>query len=113
MITVLFSMTVRPDKEDEFREMVERLTTTTRAEDAGCLAYDFYRQAGSPNEALLFEQWSDQDALDAHIARLQKTFGPPDDDEGYPITHFRRRLPRAFLDLLEKADVKRYEPVLA
>ena len=111
MITVVFSMTVKPDKGDEFREMVERLTTTTRAEDRGCLAYVFYREAGSADEALLFEQWSDQDALNAHIARLQETFGPPDDDDAYPITHFRRRLPRAFLDLLEKADVKRYEPL--
>jgi hypothetical protein len=38
--------------------------------------------------------------------------GPADTDDAYPITHHRRRLPKAFLDLFEATDVKRYEPVI-
>jgi quinol monooxygenase YgiN len=111
MITVRFSMTVRPDAEAQSRTVASDLTRTSRAEDDGCIAYTFLQQADSPLQYVLFEQWRDQDALNAHVARLRDVMGPADTDEALPATHFRRRLPKAFLDLFEHADVKRYEPV--
>jgi len=81
-------------RENEFREMVPRLMRTTRAEDEGCVAYVFYRRPDNPSEAVLYEQWRDAEALNAHIARLQRVFGPPDEQETYPPPHHRRRLPK-------------------
>ena len=53
----------------------------------------------------------DQGSLSAHLARLHQVLGPPDDQEPYPETHHRRRLPKKFLALLEKPDAVRYEAV--
>jgi quinol monooxygenase YgiN len=49
-------MTVKAGRENEFREMVPRLTRTTRAEDEGCFAYVFYRRTDNPSEAVLYER---------------------------------------------------------
>lgn len=38
-----------------------------------------------------------------------QVLGPPDDQEPYPETHHRRRLPKASLALLEKTDAVCYE----
>ena len=65
MLTILLHMTVKKGREDEFRGMVTRLTQTTHAEDQGCIAYAFYWRADNRNEAVLFEQWKDADALNA------------------------------------------------
>jgi hypothetical protein len=77
-------VTEKAGRENEFREMVPRLMRTTRAEDEGCVAYVFYRRPDNPSEAVLYEQWRDAEALNAHIARLQRVFGPPDEQETYP-----------------------------
>jgi quinol monooxygenase YgiN len=71
MITIFFSMTVKADRQTEFEILARDMTTSTKAQDQGCLAYTFYRRA-------------DQQ-------------------------HHRRRLPKAFLALLEKTDAVRYE----
>ena len=112
MITILFHMTVKIGREEEFREVVPRLTRTTHAEDEGCLAYIFYCRTDNPREAVLYEEWRDAEALSGHIARLQRVFGPPDEQEPHPPTHHRRRLPKAFLDLFEKTDAVRYDRVV-
>jgi quinol monooxygenase YgiN len=109
MITVIFSMTVKPEATAEFARVVEMLTRTTHAEDDGCIAYTFLRQTDDPLQHVLYEQWRDQDALNAHVQRLRDVLGPADADESYPVTHFRRRLPKAFLDLFSATDAKRYE----
>ena len=113
MLTILFGVTVKAERETEFRAIAERLTTSTHAEDAGCIAYTFYRQTDNPLKVTLFEQWADQEALGAHMARLVSLLGPADDDESLPLNHVRRRLPRAFMDLFEETTVTRYEPLLS
>jgi len=65
------------------------------AEDEGCVAYVFYRRTDNPSEAMLYEQWRDAEALNAHVARLQRVFGLPDEEEPYPPTHHRRRPARS------------------
>ena len=111
MITVLFSMTIKPEREDECVKTAKEQMSITRTKDEGCTAYTFFRRGDQPNEMMLFEQWRDADSLNAHIARLQRDFGPPDEDEPYPPTHHRRRLPKAFLALFEKTEAVRYEPL--
>ena len=72
MITVLFRMTVLPGREDDGARICQDLSR----EDEGCISYTMYRRSDNPRELLLFEQWRDQDALDAHLARLRKVYGP-------------------------------------
>jgi hypothetical protein len=110
MITILFYMTVKPERQGEVELLVKDMMASTRAED-GCIAYTIFRRADQPRDLMLFEQWRDADALAAHIGVLRRRFGPPDDQEPYPEIHHRRRLPKAFLALFERTEAVRYEPV--
>ncbi len=109
MLTILFHMIVKAGREEEFLKMARDAMAITRAEDRGCISYVIYRQSDDPRRYVLYEQWTDADALNAHVARLQRIFGPPDDREPYPPAHHRRRLPKAFLDFFEKTDAVRYD----
>ena len=102
MITTFFSVTIAAGREEEWQAMVADLHRTTHAEDEGVLAYEFYRRADNPREYMVFEQWRDADALAAHLARLVRVYGEPP-----PGT----RLPAAFVDIFERAEAVRYEPV--
>jgi quinol monooxygenase YgiN len=109
MITIFFSVTVKAERQTEFEILAREMTVSTKAQDQGCIAYTFYRRADQPRDFVLYEQWHDAAALSAHLTRLHQVLGPPDDREPYPETHHRRRLPKAFLALLEKTDAVRYE----
>jgi hypothetical protein len=91
------------------RRRASTLMMSTRSEDEGCLNYTFYRRRDNPRELMLFEQWRDADSVKAHLARLYRVFGPPDDTEPYPPTHHRRQISKAFLDLFEKTEAVRYD----
>ena len=109
MLTILFHMSVKAGHEAEAAKLATDLMASTRAEDDGCLNYTFYRRSDEPRELVLFEQWRDADALNAHIARLQRIFGPPDEHEPYPPTHHRRRLPKTFLAVFDRTEAVRYD----
>jgi hypothetical protein len=102
-------MTVKAGREDEFLRVAKEGMATTRAEDRGCISYVFYRQSDNRRQFVLYEQWPDADALNAHVARLQRVYGPPNDHEPHPPNHHRRRLPKAFLDFFEKTEAVRYD----
>ena len=101
-VTFLFSITVKDGKEQETAEVFQRLTTSTRAEDDGVITYVFLQQQSNPREYVLYEQWRDTAALNAHLARLRKVFGPA--REGGSI-------PAAILDLFETSRNVRYRVV--
>lgn len=109
MITILLHMTVKAGREGECAALAKELMNSSRAQDPGCINYVFYRRSDSSRELVLYEQWRDLEALNAHVARLQQVLGLPDDREPYPPAHHRRRLPKAFLDLFERTDAVRYE----
>ena len=75
MITSIVSMTVKPGRIDDFRALAIRAVTSTHAEDAGCISYACYQQHDNPHEFVVFEQWQDQAAGDAHAARLDQAIG--------------------------------------
>ena len=112
MLTIFFHMTVKAGREAESTKVAAEVTASTRAEDEGCINYTFYRQNDDPRHLVLFEQWRDAAALNGHIARLQRVFGPPDEQEPHPPTHHRRRLPKAFLALFEKTEAVRYDAIV-
>ena len=101
-ITILFSITVKQGSEQQASDIMRRLTESTRAEDDGVIAYVILQQQNSPREYVLYEQWRDSAALNAHLARLRKVFGPP--REGGSI-------PAAILDLFETSRAVRYAVV--
>ena len=103
MITVLFHMTVKPEREDEFREWARRWAQSTHAEDDGCISFTFFQQQSDARESVLFEQWRDQSAVDAHIRRLQVVYGQP--REG-------RWMPAKLEDLFDHYQGIRYEPIV-
>ncbi len=100
MITVLFHMTVKAERDDDWRELLSQLTQSTRAEDEGCLTYVYHRRLDKPREYVLYEQWRDEEALTAHLARLVRLLGPPPPGA---------RLPARFLDHFEQTQAVRYE----
>lgn len=100
MITALFRVTVKADRDNEWRELVPRLTQSTRDEDEGCIRYVFHRRIDNPREYLLYEQWRDDEAVTAHFAHLVRLLGPP------PAGG---RLPAKFLDYFEQYEGVRYE----
>jgi quinol monooxygenase YgiN len=102
MLTFLFHLTVRPEREAEWRERVGGFQRAAQTEDDGCIAYAFYRRSDSPREYVLFEQWRDGAAIQGHVARLQRVLGPP--REG-------GQLPAAFLDFFERTELVRYDAV--
>jgi quinol monooxygenase YgiN len=106
MITIMFRMMTIPGHEADAVRMCKELMASTRAEDDGCVNYTVYRRADNPLELLLFEQWRDQPALDAHLARLRNVYGPADEHAQEPP---RRRIPKAILAHSERVEAVRYE----
>ena len=102
-ITLLFSLTTKEGREQEFATLAATLTRVTRAEDEGCLAYVFLQQQNNSREFVLYEQWRDGTALKAHIAHLQKVYGPPPPEGG--------GIPAAILDLADQSRAVRYRVV--
>jgi len=108
VITVLFSVQVKDGSLAEFPRVATEMTRTSRSDD-GCIAYTFYQQTDDERSYVLFEQWREQADLTAHLQRLLGDMGPADTDPTLPEAHVRRRLPMAFMDLLEAWQVRRYE----
>lgn len=75
MITGLFFMTAKPEQVDAFQALMTEIVTTTRTEDEGCIAFVLHQQHDDQHAFMLYEQWHDQAALDAHFARLERIFG--------------------------------------
>ena len=90
MLTIMFRMTAFPGREDEAARTCRELMTSSRKDD-GCITYTMYRRSGNPLEFLLFEEWRDQAALDAHLARLRQVYGPADEQASELP---RRRIPK-------------------
>lgn len=99
MITVLFHMVVKPDREQDFLKLSGELMSSTRAEDKGCIQYGIYRRNDTARQYVLIEQWENQEALLAHITRLQRVLGPPPDGA---------RLPKQLLDHFESFEAVFY-----
>jgi quinol monooxygenase YgiN len=71
---------VREDAADGFIAAAQELVRLSHEKDAGCLAYDLYRDTADPLHLTVIEEWASQDALRAHMAsehfqRLIPVFG--------------------------------------
>jgi quinol monooxygenase YgiN len=66
MVIVGGTFELDPDKRDLFLASRAEMMRTSRSE-AGCLEYTFAADPLEPGRVVLFERWTDQDALDAHL----------------------------------------------
>lgn len=67
MISFTVRMTFRPDDREEIARILLELTPASRAEP-GCVTYIPHRVESDPNTIVLYEQYRDRAALEAHRA---------------------------------------------
>ncbi len=67
MICVIVTYIVKPGHEEEAIELLHNMVQPTRAEP-GNLAYAAHRSLTKPNQLMLYEQYTDRAAFDAHRA---------------------------------------------
>ena len=67
MVSFTVRMTFRPDDREEIATILRELTAASRAEP-GCVSYIAHRVQSEPDTVVLYEQFRDQAALDAHRA---------------------------------------------
>jgi quinol monooxygenase YgiN len=75
VLIVAGTFTVDPDRRAEFLEgRVASITASRR--DRGCLQYAMSADALDPGVVRLFEVWSSQSDLDAHLQRMRESGQP-------------------------------------
>jgi quinol monooxygenase YgiN len=65
VVTLTATVKAKPGQEAAVKEALVGLVEPTRQE-AGCLHYILHQSKSDPTEFMFYEQWSDQQALDAH-----------------------------------------------
>ena len=67
MVSFLVRMTFPPEDRQEIVEILRALTLASR-EEPGCVTYIPHRVEGEPDTVLIYEQYQDAAAADAHRA---------------------------------------------
>jgi len=67
VILIVVKNPIRPERADEFPELVAEFTAATRAEP-GNVCFDWYRSVDDPNEYVLVEAFADAAAGEAHVS---------------------------------------------
>jgi quinol monooxygenase YgiN len=83
MVIVGGTFEVDAAQRDQFLASRMEIMRASRAEP-GCLEYAFSADPLDPRRVVLFERWTDQEALDAHL--VIRMAAPPPDDDIAPIT---------------------------
>ena len=63
---VVATIPAAPEATDAIREALTTLVAASR-QDEGCLSYDLYESGAAPGVFVTVEEWTGQDALDAHM----------------------------------------------
>ena len=66
-LTIVASITAKPDRIDLVKAELMKLIEPTRAE-SGCLQYDLHQDHEHPAHFLFFENWSSREQWQAHMA---------------------------------------------
>ena len=67
MVSFTVRMTFRPDDREEIATILRELTAASRTE-SGCISYVPHRLESDPDTIVIYEQYRDSAALDAHRA---------------------------------------------
>ena len=66
-VTIIGTVTARPETRDELHSLLAAQVAPTRAEP-GCINYDFHVDAADSCCFVFYENWQSQADLDAHLA---------------------------------------------
>jgi quinol monooxygenase YgiN len=66
MLIIAGGVAIRPEKRDEAIQAAIQVAIGTQGEE-GCIAYRFYTPVDDPNALFVFEQWTTEEALQAHL----------------------------------------------
>ena len=65
MISFTVRMKFAPEDRDEIAELLRKLTAASRQE-SGCVTYIAHHLEGNPDSVMIYEQYTDKAAEDAH-----------------------------------------------
>ena len=94
----------KPGREGALRELAAELSRTGQA-FPGNVTHIAHEREDQPGLVCWFEQWRDQDVLDARVASLEERYGAPRGAEGVEA------LPAGIADLMASLDSARYRVV--
>lgn len=66
MITVVAKSIIKAGKKDEYIKLAKELIAETLKEE-GCIEYNLYQEASSPNVMSFIERWENQEVLEKHF----------------------------------------------
>jgi quinol monooxygenase YgiN len=95
MVTVFARYSVRPGSGDDVAATLARHVAATR-DEAGCLQFIAFRSQSDPDQFLLYEQYEDEEAFQAHRE----------------TPHFRQYVEQAIVPLLDERSFDRYGEVV-
>ncbi|GAB5458440.1 MAG: putative quinol monooxygenase [Henriciella sp.] len=77
MIGIIATFDVQDGKQAEFETVAKDLMAKVKANEAGCLTYQLYKQEGSDTVYLMMEQYASAQAVTEHTqAAYYKDLGP-------------------------------------
>jgi quinol monooxygenase YgiN len=94
MVTVVAQYQVKPGEGDKVADALAPHIAATRAEP-GCVTFVAYRATDDPDRFLLYEQYVDEDAFQAHRQ----------------TPHFARYVEGVIVPVLDRRDWQRYDEV--
>ncbi len=66
MVVLIVECNVKPEKRDEFLEVIEHDAVHSEHDEPGCLRFDVLNDLEDPNKFFFYEVYKDEDALLAH-----------------------------------------------
>lgn len=66
-LSIIATIVAHPEHREMVTQALTAMLAPTRAE-AGCQQYDLHVDQADPNRLVMIERWTDDAALDAHIA---------------------------------------------
>ncbi|WMS43778.1 putative quinol monooxygenase [Acuticoccus sp. MNP-M23] len=66
--TIIGTVVAKPEMQAELKAILGALVAPTRAE-TGCINYDFHVDAADPCVFVFYENWTNRQALDEHLAK--------------------------------------------
>ena len=97
MVVLVAQYYVKPGQGDEVAAALKKMVACVREQEPGCLLYHVNRSRENVNLFLLYEQYRDMAALEAHRT----------------TTHFREIVEGTIVPLLDRREREFYEPVVS
>jgi quinol monooxygenase YgiN len=94
MLILVVRVTIKAGHEEEVLDSFHKLTEATRREP-GCINYVVQRSKENPRRYLIYEQYKDQAALDAHRA----------------TPHFKDHATNGFFPFVELREAELFDPI--